>query len=554
MPHCQKEKHNHQSHSKKEKQKKQAERLARKNELLKAKEDAEKEKMMKMMGGNNLTLKDGFGEYIIGCEEEMEYVAKFNMNKRSKKHLRMDIIKQQQKAEREEEERIKKEQENNYRLEQEKLNGPKEKEEEELGELKEEYLVYICQCCNKKFKTVQQFKNHIESKKHKDIARLYEEAGVIVTDIVLADDISDGYNSYDDDEDEGDEYEGEECNNFHEEKIQVGDVCTDEEDGEEEDEYEYEETKGSAFSAFGVFSDDSTSSSSSSDEDSDDTGNLDEGGDEECCDVPSSTYNFEEDAAACVEDCVEEDCDDDDLDLLEDIIYQNRLQARFYPDDDDDDAGNETKPSAIALAPIAFDDEHYDPDNFDVDRLAAIQHRLQKRLADRGIQPSQIQPGCRSADAISMGKTLLQEVMEASTETMKAKLALYKQHKAEHQLLGREFKFAKGNSKALASQYSYRIDPSDNSRTRANVHHAGSHYHMAAARSMYYGRQKGLMARHSSQGSRLQASRMAAQETANKHSKGMAKVGKTSKKSTQKRRGEAGGSKKSGGAGTASEK
>jgi len=202
---------------------------------------------------------------------------------------------------------------------------------------------------------------------------------VIVTDIVLADDISDGYNSYDDDEDEGDEYEGEECNNFHEEKIQVGDVCTDEEDGEEEDEYEYEETKGSAFSAFGVFSDDSTSSSSSSDEDSDDTANLDEGGDEECCDVPSSTYNFEEDAAACVEDCVEEDCDDDDLDLLEDIIYQNRLQARFYPDDDDDDAGNETKPSAIALAPIAFDDEHYDPDNFDVDRLAAIQHRLQKR-------------------------------------------------------------------------------------------------------------------------------------------------------------------------------
>ena len=85
MPHCQKEKHNHQSHSKKEKQKKQTEKLAKKNALLKAKEDAEKEKMMKMMGGNNLTLKDGFGEYIVGCEEEMEYVAKFNMNKRSKK-------------------------------------------------------------------------------------------------------------------------------------------------------------------------------------------------------------------------------------------------------------------------------------------------------------------------------------------------------------------------------------------------------------------------------------------------------------------------------------
>lgn len=208
---------------------------------------------------------------------------------------------------------------------------------------------------------------------------------MIVTEIVLADDdISDGYNSYDDDEDEGDEYEGEEGNHFHEEKIQDGDgknndVYTDEEDAEEEDEYEYEEKKESAFSAFGAFSDDSSSSSSSSDEDSDgdDTANLDEGGDEECCDVPSSTYNCEEDAAACVEDCVEEDCIDDDLDLLEDIIYQNRLQARFYPDDDDNDddaAGNEAKPSAIA-----FDDGQYDPDNFDVDRLAAIQHRLQKR-------------------------------------------------------------------------------------------------------------------------------------------------------------------------------
>lgn len=91
----------------------------------------------------------------------------------------MDIIKQQQKAEREEEERIKKEQENNYRLEQEKFNAATEEEEvEELEELKEEYLVYICQCCNRKFKTPNQFKNHIESKKHKDIARLYEEAGV----------------------------------------------------------------------------------------------------------------------------------------------------------------------------------------------------------------------------------------------------------------------------------------------------------------------------------------------------------------------------------------
>lgn len=91
----------------------------------------------------------------------------------------MDIIKQQQKAEREEEERLKKEREDKYRLEQEKLKPTTEEEEEEEEELiVKEYLVYICQCCNKKFNTTNQFKNHIDSKKHRDVARLYEEAGV----------------------------------------------------------------------------------------------------------------------------------------------------------------------------------------------------------------------------------------------------------------------------------------------------------------------------------------------------------------------------------------
>lgn len=72
---------------------------------------------------------------------------------------------------------------------------------------------------------------------------------------------------------------------------------------------------------------------------------------------------------------------------------------------------------------------------------------------------------------------------------------------------------------------------------------------MQQSRSMQFGRTKGMMARHSSQGSRLQASRMAAKEMAKVHGKGM-KIGKTSKKSQQKRRGEAGGSKKSGGTAT----
>ena len=95
------------------------------------------------------------------------------------------------------------------------------------------------------------------------------------------------------------------------------------------------------------------------------------------------------------------------------------------------------------------------------------------RLAARGIKPTQVNVGNRTSDAVSIGKTLLQQVMEADIETLEAKLETYNKHKAEYQLLGREFKFAGGNSKALPSQYTFRIDPADNSRRRENIHHTG---------------------------------------------------------------------------------
>ena len=171
-----------------------------------------------------------------------------------------------------------------------------------------------------------------------------------------------------------------------------------------------------------------------------------------------------------------------------------------------------------------------------------------RRLAERGIEPTRIES--YASDAVTVGKTLLQQVMEAKTDTLEARLEAYNRHKRECNLLTTEFAIAKGNSKALPSQYVRKVDAADNARTRANVHHAGSHYHMQAARSMQYGRTRGLMARHSSQGSRLQASRMAAQETARMHTGG--KSGKvSSKKSNMKRRGAAGGSKKCGGEGGA---
>ena len=85
MPHCQKEKHNHASKSKKEKQHKREEGIARRKAFKAAEEAAELERQNGGIGGNNVALKEGYGEYEIGREEEMEYVAKFNMNKRSKK-------------------------------------------------------------------------------------------------------------------------------------------------------------------------------------------------------------------------------------------------------------------------------------------------------------------------------------------------------------------------------------------------------------------------------------------------------------------------------------
>jgi len=544
MPHCQKENHDRGSKSKKERQKKKEAILARKK-IMKTEEEEELE--IANLLPNSIALAEGFGEYEVGCDEEKEYTARFNMNKRSKKHLRNDIKRQQERKEREEEERLQKEQEEKYRAEQEKLkhaidNNLDEEEEEEEIVIKE-YMVYICQCCHKKFSTVNQFMNHTNSKRHKDNAKLYEEAGIIVTHVQLKKQFNDDEFSYQNDPDLEQEYiSDQESNEYGGEDDSHSDFH---QDSNEEQEEEQPKKIGSLFSALAAFSDSSSSSSSSSSSNNNNSDDYSFNQDDEDKIIEDGN---ELKSAASSENILQDDDIandyDDDLDLLEEIIYQNRLQERFYPDDD-----TNTKDTDKDVPPLAFDDEQYDPENFNTNenRLAAVQHRLQKRLAAKGIQPNGTNARYKTPDVVSVGKTLLQQLMEANIETLDAKLAAYNKHKAEYQLLGRDFKFAKGNSKALPSQYTFRIDPADNSRRRENTHHTGSHYHMQAARSMQFGRTKGMMARHSAQGSRLQASRMAAKEMARVHGQGM-KVGKTSKKSQQKKRGEAGGSKKTGGA------
>ena len=81
MPHCQKEIHDHRSKSKKDRQKKKEAAIAKKK-ALKEKEEEEEEKAKL---SNNIAFAEGFGDYEVGCEAEREYVAKFNLKKRSKK-------------------------------------------------------------------------------------------------------------------------------------------------------------------------------------------------------------------------------------------------------------------------------------------------------------------------------------------------------------------------------------------------------------------------------------------------------------------------------------
>ena len=91
---------------------------------------------------------EGHGSYVLGCEPEREY--KFNTKKRSRKHLRTDIRRREEKAEREKEEEERRAREAAEADNDEDDCDEEGEEEEEEEELIVEYLVYICECCNKR--------------------------------------------------------------------------------------------------------------------------------------------------------------------------------------------------------------------------------------------------------------------------------------------------------------------------------------------------------------------------------------------------------------------
>ena len=304
-----------------------------------------------------------------------------------------------------------------------------------------------------------------------------------------------------------------------------------------------------AFEAF-----DDSSSSSSSD------GEAEGGGGETSF---SAAPTMAELPAATVDD---DDDDDENLDaILDGYILENRQLLGGEGDgendnnnDEDDDrklpanpsgrGGSQTLPPPAPPVHSILEMSH--------DRKRTVQARLQQKLVSKGVTPAS-----RSSEADddpeSVGKTLMQKVLEAEVSELSTRLEQLRAHEREQRLMNKEMKRAKGNAKALAGQYVRKQDVADDTRKRANVHHAGSHYHMAASRSMQKGRKQGLMARHSAQGSRLQASRMASRAglanmlAARDVAKGQMgeKKGKSKGKSKMKTMGDAGGSKKSGGGG-----
>eukprot|EP00537_Pseudo-nitzschia_pungens_P017231 CAMPEP_0172410096 /NCGR_PEP_ID=MMETSP1061-20121228/76703_1 /TAXON_ID=37318 /ORGANISM="Pseudo-nitzschia pungens, Strain cf. pungens" /LENGTH=630 /DNA_ID=CAMNT_0013146265 /DNA_START=86 /DNA_END=1978 /DNA_ORIENTATION=- len=622
MPHCQKENHNHATKSKKERLKLKQEAQARKQRLREAAVAAEAEAALKLT--NNIAPVEGHGEYEVGYEPEPEY-TRFNVKKRSKKHLRNDLRKRMLREQREEEERIRKAQEEEYRKQKQQENDnddDEEEEEEDEEELELEYFVFICECCDKRYATKNQFLNHIHSKKHKRKCRIYEDLGLLVTHIELRgengnekqvyndddddDDDEDDDDDDDDDDDEDDDDNEEDakdskkknnnnnnnegnknkntarvrgtCSNRNGTKNNNDDSNDDSNDDDESDDNHSEERSESesedeseddddeyyvapsrsknVFAGFATgFGDDSTSSSS---EEEDNSNDDDEEREEDETRQPRAAPPKVEDAS----DDEESDIDFDEL-IRQNQLLQKELDAKQKEEQaisssNNNGSNNNGNGGKELVVPLPFH-ETYDPDDYDTNeqRLVSVQHRLRKNLASRGIAPKKTRAptaGFSSSygygydydplDAIAMGKTLLQQVLESNTDTLQQRLEAYRRHKKDCELVAREFALARGNSKALPAQYVHKQDAADNARFRANVHHAGSHYHMQMARSMQFGRHKGMMARHSSQGARLQASRMAMASGG-----GANKVGKktSKKKSQQKRRGEAGGSKKTGG-------
>ncbi|KAG8464964.1 hypothetical protein KFE25_012327 [Diacronema lutheri] len=140
--------------------------------------------------------------------------------------------------------------------------------------------------------------------------------------------------------------------------------------------------------------------------------------------------------------------------------------------------------------------------------VPSARSRLRAKLESRGVELVREDDDLDEVE--DLGKTLMQQVLEANTEVLEKRLAKLKEHKETNKVANKAMDFNKNTSKANPSTYVFKPSAADNPRARANVHHAGSHYHMAATRQFSHGNKvQGVVSRHSKQGERMQQARMA---------------------------------------------
>jgi hypothetical protein len=379
----------------------------------------------------------------------------------------------------------------------------------------EELVVFLCECCNRKYATRNAFMNHVNSKRHRRNVAPYEEAGLLVYSLEIRSTENEGERSS---EDEPDSYSedvddvlvkpkaigfsalalGDSSNDEDEDSVDAEaseDEVSDEDDvadsAEEEEEEEVNDEARQTRSFFAALGECENSGSESADDERSEERNSRS----TACVPPLRVITAEELAAQAA---AEEEAEDT---YLEELIVLNQLRQAEI--DGADDANTDlliSPPPAAAPLPFAneFDADLYPGIN--EARFALVRHRLQSKLAKKGIEPRASDDLAgrllrNGLDPVALGRTLLQQVMAARMDNLQARLDAYIAYKNERRLLVREFGFANGNSKALASQYTYRLDPADNPRRRANVHHAGSHYHMASVSGRTKGTVAGLSSR-----------------------------------------------------------
>jgi len=177
----------------------------------------------------------------------------------------------------------------------------------------------------------------------------------------------------------------------------------------------------------------------------------------------------------------------------------------------------------------------YDPlsdeamETSNMDRNDKARERLTNRLADRRgkeeengndeqvadpvVAEDAEVPANNAAPVMSDSTALEIRSIEDRLRAAQLSSAAVAREKANNKYLSKQAAIASrkvSSSKAIPSIYVYKPGAADNSAKRAIVHHTGSHYHMAGSRQFQKGvRVKGVVSRHSVQGAKMQAARVA---------------------------------------------